>query len=153
MNKAFIREPESDGRAYCPRCKTLGVPVEHGPLDTHIQESSRTKLGDFAWFCNFPQCEVAYFNLFEAVVMVDELNEPVYPKDLDAPICRCFGLDYDDVAADVRAPTPHRIRETLARSQTSEARCETLAADGRPCMSAVQELYMRLRERAAADGR
>ena len=27
MNKAFVREPDDDGRAYCPRCNSLGAPV------------------------------------------------------------------------------------------------------------------------------
>jgi hypothetical protein len=151
MNKAFIREPEFDGRAFCPRCGTLGSPVEHGPLDVHVQPSSRSKMGDTAWFCGFARCEVAYFNLFEAVVLVEELKAPVYPKDLDASMCACFGLGYDDVDADVREGTPTRIRELLARSKSSEARCAELAADGRCCMAAVQELYLRLREQAAGE--
>jgi hypothetical protein len=88
---------------------------------------------------------VAYFNLFEMLVEVGELKAPVYPKDLDAPICACFGLKYEDVESDVRDGTPTRVRSLLAKSQTVEARCHELAADGRPCTTAVQELYMRLR--------
>jgi hypothetical protein len=145
MNKAFVREPEADGRAFCPRCGALGFPVERGPLDAHIRAESRGKLGDSAWFCGFGRCEIAYFNLFEMFVEVGELKAPVYPKDLDAPICACFGLKYDDVDADVREGTPMRVRELLAKSKTVEARCHELAADGRPCMAAVQELYMRLK--------
>ena len=145
MNKAFIREPEDDGRAYCPRCRSLGVAVEVGPLDTHIRPQSRGKMHDSAWFCGFPRCEVAYFNLFDAVVTMDELRAPVYPYDVNAPICACFGLSYDDVEADVEEGSPTRIRELLAKSKTPGAHCETLAADGRCCISAVQELYMRLR--------
>jgi hypothetical protein len=145
MNKAFVREPDFDGRAFCPHCGALGLPVEHPPLDNHIKPEFRNKMGDSAWFCSFPRCDVAYFNLFEAVVVVDELKEAVYPKDLDAPICACFGLAYDDVEADVQEGMPTRIRTLLARSKSDEARCAELAADGRCCMPAVQELYMRLR--------
>jgi hypothetical protein len=145
MNKAFVREPEADGRAFCPRCGALGLSVERGPLDAHIRPEARGKLGDSAWFCGFARCEVAYFNLFEMVVETAELKAAVYPKDLDAPICACFGLTYDDVEADVREGTPTRVRELLAKSTSTEARCHELAADGRPCTNAVQELYMRLR--------
>jgi hypothetical protein len=88
---------------------------------------------------------VAYFNLFEAVVLTDELIRTVYPHDLDAPMCACFGFTYDDVEADVRDEAPTRIRELLAKSKSPAAQCTTLAADGRCCMGAVQELYMRLR--------
>ncbi len=146
MNKAFVREPDFDGRAFCPRCGALGLPVEHGPLDAHIRPESRNKLGDSAWFCAFLRCDVAYFNLFEAVVLVEELQGPIYPYNLSAPICACFGLSYDDVEADVRDGVPARIRALLAKSKLPDARCESLAADGRCCMTAVQELYMRLRE-------
>jgi hypothetical protein len=145
MNKAFVREPEDDGRAYCPRCRSLGQPVGPGPLDTHIQQASRPKMHDAAWFCGYPHCEVAYFNQFEAVVLTSELKSPVYPKDLDAPICACFGLNYEDVAADVQEAAPTRIRNLLAKSKSSAARCETLAPNGRCCIGAVQELYTKLR--------
>lgn len=144
MNKAFVREPEFDGRAYCPRCGSLGLPVEHGPLDVHIRPDSRNKLGDTAWYCNFPHCEVAYFNLFDAVVLLGELKGAVYPYDLDAPICACFGLRYDDVEADVNEGRPTRVRDLLAKSKSAQARCEQIAVDGRCCMAVVQELYFRL---------
>jgi hypothetical protein len=103
---------------------------------------------DAAWFCGFPRCDVAYFNLFDAVVLMDELKGSVYPHDPNAPICACFGLTYDDVEADVCDGHPTRIRELLSRSKSAAANCHTLAADGRCCMGAVQELYMRLRARA-----
>ena len=62
MNKAFVREPEFDGRLYCPHCGTLGIAVGVGPLDTHIGPDARAKVGDAAWYCPYRQCEVAYFN-------------------------------------------------------------------------------------------
>jgi hypothetical protein len=149
MNKAFVREPEDDGRAYCPRCKSLGRPVDSGPLDTHIRPESRSKLPDEAWFCAFPRCEVAYFNLYGAVVLMDELKAPVYPYDVNAPICACFGLTYDDVEADVREGKPTRVRELLAKSKSTGANCHLLAADGDCCIGEVQSLYMQLRSQAA----
>jgi hypothetical protein len=145
MNKAFVREPESDGRQHCPRCGALGIPVGAAPLDKYIRSESRTKMREAAWFCNFPRCEVAYFNEFEEMVFVDELNTPVYPKDFDAPLCACFGLSYSDIEADVREGKPTRIRELLAKSKSPDARCQSLSAEGRSCIGAVQELYMRLR--------
>ena len=145
MNKAFIREPESDGRAHCPRCGNLGLPVGAGPLDRYIPPPSRAKMQDAAWFCNFPRCEVAYFNEFQEIVLADELAQPVYPKNFDAPLCACFGLRYDDVEADIRYGTPTRIRQLLAKSKTPAANCASLAPDGRCCMASVQELYMKLR--------
>jgi hypothetical protein len=148
MNKAFVREPEMDGRAYCPRCQTLGTPVGAAALDAHILRESRAKMHDAAWFCGYPTCEVAYFNVFESVVLTSELKRSVYPKDPDAPLCGCFGFSYADVEADVRDGRPARIRALLARSQSPDANCHTLAADGQCCMREVQRLYMKLREEA-----
>ncbi len=145
MNKAFVREPDSDGRLYCPRCGALGIAVGSGPLDRFLRPEARAKLQDAAWFCGFPRCEVVYFNQFDTVVTIEDLSAPVYPKDLDAPLCACFGFTYDDVEADIRDGQPSRIRALLAKSQSPAARCQELAADGRCCMATVQELYMRLR--------
>ena len=145
MNKAFVREPEFDGRAFCPRCGTLGAPVEHGALDTHIREESRGKLGDSGWFCVFPRCDVAYFNLFDAVVMMDELKRPVYPHDLDAPICACFGLTLEHIERDVDEGSVARVKALLERANSDQARCATAAANGRSCVPEVQRCYMKLR--------
>ena len=145
MNKAFVREPESDGRKHCPRCGSLGLPVGAGPLERYVPPEFRAKMQESAWFCNFPRCEVAYFNDFDEIVRADELTSPVYPKDFDAPLCACFGFTYGDVEADVRDDQPTRIRALLAKSKSPEAHCQLVAAAGRCCMSSVQELYLRLR--------
>jgi hypothetical protein len=142
MNKAFVREPEFDGKAYCPKCGSLGAAVNAATLDHHVQASSRSRLGDAAWFCGFAKCDVAYFDLFESSVTADELRAPVYPKDADAPICACFGFTVEELEADVSDGTPTRIRDLLARSKSSDANCPVLAADGQCCMREVQRLYM-----------
>ena len=146
MNKAFVREPDADTRVLCPRCGTGGTPVGSGPLDTHLRPEARTRMQDAAWYCSHSSCEVAYFNLFELTVMLSELQAAVYPYDVDAPICACFGFRYDDVEADIRDGQPIRIRKLLARSQSPEARCQTLAVDGQCCIREVQKLYMKLRQ-------
>ena len=143
MNKAFVREPEFDGRAYCPRCGTLGIAVLKPTLDAHLKEASRARIGDSAWFCEFARCAVVYFDQFERFAEVDDLTSPIFPKDARAPICACFGFTVEDVEADVQQGTPTRIRQLLARSKSSEAQCLTRAADGQCCMRQVQRLYMR----------
>ncbi len=87
MNKAFVREPEFDGRAYCPKCGSLGIPVTDVTLDYHVRKDARSRMGDSAWFCDFSRCDVAYFDLFERVASIDDLQSLVYPKDTTAPIC------------------------------------------------------------------
>ena len=148
MNKAFVREPDFDGRAYCPLCGALGTAVTEVTLDHHLQPASRSQMGETAWFCVFAQSNVAYFDLFERSVTINELQSPVYPKDTAAPICACFGFTLDDIDADVEEGTPTRIRELLAKSESSVAECHKLAADGRCCMREVQRLYMRRTSRS-----
>jgi hypothetical protein len=145
MNKAFIREPDDDGRAYCRRCGSLGTPVGAGPLETHLRPPARSRIGSSAWFCSYPPCDVAYFDMFNTQIVVSELNAAVYPKDPEASLCSCFGFTLDDIEADVADGTPIRIRELLAKSQSDAARCQTLAPDGRCCMREIQRLYMKLR--------
>jgi hypothetical protein len=143
MNKAFVREPEFDGRAYCPRCGSLGTAVGAMTLDHHVRPESRAIMRDSAWFCGFARCEVAYFDLLERVVPVSELRHPVYPKDPSAAICPCFGFTPDDVDAAIQDRSPASIRELLAKSKSEEARCGVLAPDGECCLREVQRLYIR----------
>ena len=145
MNKAFVREPEFEGPGYCPRCGTQGLKVSSGPLDTHIRPEFRQKIAESGAYCGYGRCEVAYFDSFDSVILLSELNGPLYPYDLDVPICACFGLTYDDVEADVREGVPHRIRALLVQSKSPQAHCGTLAADGQSCLREVQRLYMKLR--------
>jgi hypothetical protein len=79
---------------------------------------------------------------------MDELKAPVYPYDANAPICACFGLTYDDGEADANEAVPIRIRAVVAKSKSGEAECHRLAADGRSCLSVLQELYMRMKASA-----
>ena len=143
MNKAFVREPEPDGRAYCPLCGTLGVTVGKATLDRHIVVDSRSKLGDGAWFCGFARCDVAYFDLFERFVLVSELLVPIYPKATDAPICPCFGFTLEDIESAIQQRSPESIRELLRKSKSKEANCGVSSPDGQCCMQEVQRLYIR----------
>ena len=145
MNKAFVREPDADARLLCPRCASPGTAVGNGPVETYVRPESQAALRDAAWYCGNSACEVAYFNMFEQTVCVSELVTPVYPYDLDAPMCACFGFTSDDVEADIEDGQPVRIRALLAKSQSPQARCQTLAVDGNCCMREVQRLYMQLR--------
>ena len=125
---------------------TSPSPVGAAAMDTHIRPEARTKMADAAWFCAYPPCEVAYFDLFESVVRIGELQGPVTPKDPQAPLCACFGLTREDVEADVRDGTPTRIRALNAKATSPEARCATLAANGQCCMTEVRKLYMKLKD-------
>jgi hypothetical protein len=148
MNKAFVREPDGTVE-YCPRCGTQGQPVTTGTLRTHLTEADRKNLASSANFCPSPQCEVAYFDCFDRVVLAKALVRPIYPKSSDAPLCACFGLTAEDIEQDVREGVATRTRAVLQKAGSPAARCSELAANGRPCVAWVQKYFMECRQRKA----
>lgn len=142
MNKAFVRESDSDVR-HCPFCGSLGQAVERITLDAWLKPESRGQIGESAMFCIQPECEVAYFDSFERVVMIDKLVRPAYPKSADAAICGCFGLTCGDIEADVAEGSVARTREAVARAKTPEARCSAMSANGQSCVMEIQRYYFK----------
>ena len=145
MNKAFVREPDQTSE-YCPRCGSQGDPVGRPVLERHVPLAELANLSPTANFCPSATCEVAYFDMFERVVLVAALHAPVYPKDPAAPICACFGLTREDIEQDVAEGVVTRVKAVLAKAQSGEARCAELAADGRRCVPHVQGYYMQIRK-------
>jgi hypothetical protein len=145
MNKAFIREPDQTAD-YCPRCGAKGEPVGRETVRHYLPEGKTPTVADPANFCPSPQCNVAYFDSFERVVLTSELSRPVYPKDPDAPICACFGLTRQDIEVDVREGVVTRVKAIIEKAKSSEARCAQLAANGQPCIAYVQKYYMQCRQ-------
>lgn len=145
MNKAFVREPEDTGNAYCPRCRSLGISVREETMAAQLRPEAQEQLGDVAWFCPFPTCEVAYFDLFERVVTVDALIRPVYPKNSEAPLCPCFGFTAEDIEQDLAEGGVARTRALVEKSKTAEAHCVTASPTGHSCVAEVQRYYMQRR--------
>ena len=146
MNKAFVREPEDTGQRNCPRCSSLGSAATAEAVRTHVTAEALANISDIAWFCPFPRCEVAYFDSFERLVTIDQLTQPVWPKDPEAPLCSCFGLTRDDIEDDIREGVVTRVRAVVEKAKTSAARCRQLAPDGHSCVGEVQRYYMKRRQ-------
>jgi hypothetical protein len=144
MNKAFVREPDHTAE-YCPRCGSKGEPVARTTLASYVAVEKLARVADPANFCPSPQCEVAYFDGFERVLLTTDLQRPVYPKDPSAPICACFGLTREDIEQDVREGVVTRTKAVLEKAKSPKARCSEMAANGRPCVSFVQKYYMQCR--------
>ncbi|MEX2176072.1 MAG: hypothetical protein WD872_17050 [Pirellulaceae bacterium] len=144
MNKAFVRESDSTD-VFCPHCTGAGTPVARVTIESHLPAEALRPLAATAFFCPTPNCEVAYFDAFEAFVSVPSLVRPVSFKDAAAPLCPCFGLTREDVEADVAEGTPLRIRELLAKSKSPAAHCQTASPTGRCCLPEVQRYYFKLR--------
>jgi hypothetical protein len=142
MNKAFVREPDQTAE-YCPRCGTQGEPVGRATLEAHLAPEQLGRVAQMANFCPNPRCEVAYFDGFERAVPAADLNEPVYPKDPNAPICACFGFTRDEIERDMDEGVATRTRALLEKAKGAESRCLRAAANGRPCVAYVQKYYMK----------
>jgi hypothetical protein len=149
MNKAFVREPDDSGAGYCPRCGSLGIAVGAETLAAQLDDVVRKPLADAAFYCPYPKCEVAYFDQFEQTVGADRLKWPAYPKDPAAPICNCFGFTAPEIDADLREGTTARVKALLAKAQSPEAHCATVAPDGRCCAAEVLRYFMRARSKTA----
>jgi hypothetical protein len=150
MNKAFVREPDDNGQRLCPSCGSAGIPVSNDTLAAHLAGDAYRELGEPAFYCPFPRCDVAYFDLFDRTAPIEALVNGAFPKDPTAPLCRCFGLTIDDVEEDIREGTVRRVRSVVDRSKTAEARCHTAAPDGRCCVPEVQRYYFRGLEKQQA---
>ena len=143
MNKAFVREPEDTGQAHCPRCGSLGTAVSGRTLELRLVADAAERLADGGWLCPFPTCLVAYFDMFERTATVEELRNPVYPKDPAAAICPCFGFSTDEIDLDVEEGVVRRTRALVERAKTDEARCAECSPTGQSCVGEVQKYYFR----------
>ncbi len=144
MNKAFVREPEQDAE-YCPRCGAKGQQVGRTTVERYASAMAQG-VADPANFCPSPRCEVAYFDAFDRIILAADLDKPVYPKDVEAPICACFGLTRRDIEQDVREGVRARLKGILEKAQLPDARCAQLAANGQPCVAWVQKYYLQCLE-------
>jgi hypothetical protein len=143
MNKAFVRDPDQPDDAHCPRCGAIGATVAAATIAAHLREGLQSPLGSSACFCGNASCEVAYFDTNGQVIPTARLRAAVYPKHPEAPICACFGLKAEDVAADARADNAAGVRMLIERSKKQGERCATLAANGRSCVDEVQRVYLK----------
>lgn len=140
-----MREPDAKGE-FCPRCGSLGEPVESETLRARLTAELASRVAATANFCPSAQCPVVYFDMFERVVLAEELPAPVYPKDPAAPICACLGLTIDDIEQDVREGSVARTRAALEKAKAPDAACRLKAANGRSCAAYVQRCYMQLKQ-------
>ena len=90
MNKAFVREPDQTAD-YCPRCGSKGQQVERETVQSHLPEGKTPTVADPANFCPSPQCDVAYFDAFERVVLTGTSPGQSIPKTLTLRFVRASG--------------------------------------------------------------
>jgi len=149
MNKAFVKEVEGNG-GLCPRCGGLGIAVASETLNAFIRPERRQDLADTGFFCQFPRCEAIYFDDFERYLTAEALVRPVWPKDLEAPICGCFGFKADAIEDDVRSGTVAQVKAAVAQANSGKTHCPTMSATGRNCAGEIQKYYFKLRSQGGS---
>lgn len=146
MNKAFLREPDqTDSR--CPVCDGVGQSVGPQTLAAQLPEELRRRFVDTAEFCRSENCPVVYFDDYGARVDRSEIGRPIPIKDVEAPLCGCFGLTRDDIEQDVAEGVVTRTKAVVLKAQSSEARCSTQSPNGRSCVAEVQGYFVRCKNR------
>ncbi len=142
MNKAFVRESDSDVR-HCPFCGSLGQAVGRVTLDAWLKPESRGQIGESGMFCSQSQCDVAYFDSFERVVTIDKLVRPAFPKSDEAPICGCFGVMCSEIEADIADGGVARTRAAVEQAKASGSLCSTMSPNGQSCIAEIQRYYFK----------
>ena len=146
MNKAFMASRNKlIGR--CPRCNSAGHSVGPQTLAAHLTDELRKGLADSAYFCPDSQCDVVYYDDYGGVVRRTSVKGPIPIKDIDALLCACFGLTREEIEQDVDEGVVVRTRAAVLRAQSDEARCSTLAPNGRTCVPEVQGVFPKCKQR------
>lgn len=125
----------------CPSCQSPGEAVGIVTLDAQLSPDDRKAIGDRAFYCPSPSCPTAYFSAWDAVVPLSRLRSRSWPKDPDAPLCPCFGLTVADIVNDARAGRKNRVLEIREEADAPDARCPSLAPDGKSCSAQVMRLF------------
>lgn len=148
VSRAFVKETDAP-EPRCPSrqgCEGLGVPVGAATLQAQLSPERAAALAPDAYYCPNPLCAVAYFDAEGGVALRAEQRRRSWPKESGAPVCVCFGVSEDEIAAWAHAPdAPDKasMRALLARIDGPQARCATEAPDGRPCTTAVRRVFLR----------
>ena len=146
MNKAFIREPDQVA-SRCPKCDSAGHPVGPQTLIAHLTAEILKSLAESAYFCPDSHCEIVYYDDYGGIVLRASVPGRIPIKDIDAPLCACFGLTREDIEQDLEEEVVTRTRAAVLRAQSDASRCTTLAPNGRSCIPEVQGYYFKRKQR------
>ena len=101
----------------------------------HLSEPWKLKLRDQAYyFCDDPDCDVAYFGIDKTLIMKDQLRTRIGVKEKteEALICYCFGVSVKQAQTDQQA----RLF-VLEQTRNSRCTCETSNPSGRCCLKDI----------------
>ncbi len=130
MTKRFFANLNRTVAPYCPQCQALCDAVGCATLDITCSHACAKNFGNDGWFCTYPDCEVAYFDLYGRIILVEELRQPVHPKSDGAPICPALVSPMNSLTRPLISVHPPPFANCWP-VQTPAANCTVLAANGR----------------------
>lgn len=83
------------------------------------------------YFCEDPDCEIAYFADDDSVILTSQLRTKVGIKSADdaSPVCYCFGITKADVKND-----PKIRQYVIEQTKNGECSCDTCNPSGGCCL-------------------
>lgn len=131
MSDCCSSTPETHpGRHPCPVCGNTCREVSTTTILHHIKEPWNWKTTDQGYyFCNTPNCDVAYCGEDNSVIGKSELRTKIGLKEnsTEALICYCFGVTSAEANAGTRAFVTQKTKERLCA-------CEIRNPSGRCCL-------------------
>lgn len=135
MNERCSSDACKRSRSKRHRCPVNGIEypdVQARTIAHHVKQPWLWKSGDQSYFfCDDPECEVAYFADDDSVLLTSQLRTQVGVKSHseNVPLCYCFGVSKAD------AKNNPGIREFVIRqTRRGACSCETSNPSGRCCL-------------------
>lgn len=117
---------------YCPTNGQDYSAVSVRTIAHHIKESwVWTPTAEHYYFCDDPNCEVAYFGDDNSTILKSQLRTRIGVKErtVDDLLCYCFGIKKSDFE---RNPATKDF--VVAQTKTGLCSCETSNPSGRCCL-------------------
>jgi len=116
----------------CPNCGYISAGVSTRTIVHQIKHSWlwNDKNQSF-YFCEDPNCDVAYFGEDNSVIVKSQLRSKIGVKDctVNAPLCYCFGITQSEA---INAPSIRNF--VLTKTSQGICSCETSNPSGRCCL-------------------
>lgn len=145
MSRAFVKEADAK-EPRCPSppgCGGTGIAVSSATIQANVAIEARVEFHGDAFFCPDPDCTIAYFDGFGTRIERSAMLRRAWPKDPDAPVCSCFEVTAADIEEWADRGAKVKVRELIDRTKGADAKCLTLAPDGRCCEEKVRRVFLR----------
>ena len=135
MNNCCSSSTSDSAHSNKSRCPVNGREYSAVPVKTiahHIKEPSAwAPSADRYYFCDAPDCDVAYFGDDNSIVLTSQLRTRIGVKERtgDDLLCYCFGFSRADLERD-----PAKREFVIAQTRIGACSCETSNPSGKCCV-------------------